>query len=327
MISNSFIHSNDLCEEFIYESYHILNSIFDEMQRSYILETEMVESSLFSEFSDDVKPYYEEEQKNIFERIGQKLLDLGKSFVKMLAGIVDKIKGALGGTNKALKDENLKRAMKENPELANQFLKSVASGGIKYNDVADFNTLVDEATKITNDYMSGKMDDKSFSDKMDTSLKKFADKAAPIGAIIGVVSGGLGLIQSIQKITEKSAKTCDSARFNALKMAELEEKCLNDAKDTLRSNSGGKEIRNLQLVAEKHRNMMLATGKSYNAWAKLGDKILSGLSRIPIPVINKKLSSDVTKHQSTIAQDAAKKYGSGKYYPGNGSGNGSNNNP
>lgn len=277
MISKDYIHSNDLCEEFVYESYHILNNIFDEMQKSYIIETEMEESSLFSEYSEDMIPFYEEEEKNVFERIGQKLIDLAKSFVKMIAGIVDKIKGALGGTNKALKDENLKKAMNENPELAKDFLKSVSSGSIKYNDVADFNSLVDEATKLTKQYQSGGMDDRTFSEKMDDALKKFEGKAKTIGSIMGGITAVVTLVSGIQKISEKSSKNCESARENSLKMAKLLEDAENEARKNI-SNQKNKTT-NWSLLAERNRQVMLATGKGYSNWAKLTDKMYSAVAK------------------------------------------------
>ena len=184
MISNAYIHSTDLQEEFLFESHHLLNSISDEMQKLIGLEQEIEEAAMFGESVEDFIPYYEAESKNIFERIGESLISLTKSFIKMVSNIVSNIKNAIGSSQKVVKSNAIKEAINANPGLADEFLRSVTAGNIKCNDVKDFDELVSEAAKISKDYANGKLGKQSFSDKMDSILASFSRKAKPIAELL-----------------------------------------------------------------------------------------------------------------------------------------------
>ena len=198
----------------------------------------------------------------------------------MLSDIVAKIKNSLGLSQKAVKSEAIKNAMKNNPDLADEFLKSVTSGNIKCNDVKDFDELVNEASKISKLYADGKLGDQSFSDKMDDAIKKFSSKAKPIGEIIGVASGAVALGVTLNNIFGFTAKQCESAKEQSLALAKDQEVSMNRARAKMEERiNNGEKVYNVNLMATKTREMYAAMGKSYSAAAKVSNSVWSFLEK------------------------------------------------
>lgn len=285
MISNAYIHSTDLQEEFLFESHHLLNSISDEMQKLIGLEQEIEEAAMFGESVEDYIPYYEAESKNIFERIGESLISLTKSFIKMVSDIVAKIKNAIGSSQKVAKSNAIKEAINANPGLADEFLRSVTAGNIKCNDVKDFDELVSEAAKISKDYANGKLGKQSFSDKMDNILANFSRKAKPIAEILGVGTAATALILNIDKISKFGKNQTQSAQEITVKISNMTGDCIKIFNEKKRKKpdvvkESEEETVDIGFLAAKHRELMAAVSRSYSSASKVTDKMNSFLSKI-----------------------------------------------
>lgn len=281
MISNSYIHDNDVLDEFMFESYHLLNSITDDVVRLVSMEAEVEEHTIF-EGADaaDFTVMLEAEGNNVFEKIGNTIIAMFKSFMELIKKMTDKVKTNLIGAKKASTNASLKEAMKANPELANQFLKSVTSGNIKAHDIKDLDEMIDSATKISNDYMNGKLGEKDFNDKIDDTLAKFEKKARPISAILGVASATLGIVVSINKINEYSKGMNEKTLAATEKLNATKEKCMNQAKQDFAKDSINAS--KLNVWASGQRRVMAALSKDASVVGKITDRLLSFLTRVPV---------------------------------------------
>ena len=187
MIKSSYIHEYAPHDQFMCESYYLLLESKDTLNDLIKLENIIAEKEYFGESVDNEILVLEAEKKNIFTRIGETIINIFNSFIDLLKDTGNAIKDALTGARKKSTDEKFANAMRNDPKLAEDFLKGVMSGNIKAHDVKDMNKLLDEATKITNDLMKGTIDKKSFDEKIEGALEKFANIAKNITAIVGVV--------------------------------------------------------------------------------------------------------------------------------------------
>lgn len=202
MISTQYIHGINLTEVFQYECYHFLNELHDYENRIIALECELEEKKFFNENVDEFMSYMESEKKNVFEKIGNKIVELGKTFIETVDKILKKIKERLFGVKKLTTDEKYLKMMQDDPEFATKFKESIASGNLKMTDFKDINTLIDEANKIGNDYLNGKIDDKQFSEKMDKKLEAHASRAKNITTILGLVGATVTAATAISTISK-----------------------------------------------------------------------------------------------------------------------------
>ena len=200
MISTMYIHEYDVHDQFLYESYYAQKDIEDLEQKLYNLDYAITERKMFGESVDDLLLYTEAEKKNIFTKIGEALINVFQAFIDFLVGVKNDIKKSFTSIRKKGSNTEIVEAMESNPELANEFLRAIANGNIKMRDIKDINELIETATKLSNDFADGKLDKKSFGDKINNALDKFGNAAKNIGAIIGVASASIGIASAIQNI-------------------------------------------------------------------------------------------------------------------------------
>lgn len=162
----------------------------------------------------------ESEKKNIFTRIGELIISTFNSFIEFLKDIGNSIKDTVTGVRKKTSDDGFKNAMRENPELAQEFMKAVLSGNIKAHDVKDMNALIAEAQSITNDLLTGKIDNKTKEEKIDNALKKFAERAKAITAILGVATSTVAVAQGIDWVRHHKEDRNNREQDKLLKKAQ-----------------------------------------------------------------------------------------------------------
>lgn len=211
MISTQYIHGANVIDVFQYESYHFLNDLQDYESQIIALEYQLEEKKFFNENVDDFMTYMESEKKNIFEKIGNKIMELGKAFVEVVDKVLKTIKEKLFGAKKLTNDEKYLKMMQDDPEFATKFKEAIASGNLKMNDFKDINALIEEANKIGNDYLSGKIDDKAFTQKMDEKLDKHAKRAKNITAILGIATTAVTVATTISKVSNGIADNSEKA--------------------------------------------------------------------------------------------------------------------
>jgi len=204
MIKSSYIHEYAPHDQFMCESYYLLLESKDTLNDLIKLENIIAEKEYFGESVDNEILVLEAEKKNIFTRIGETIINIFNSFIDLLKDTGNAIKDALTGARKKSTDEKFANAMRNDPKLAEDFLKGVMSGNIKAHDVKDMNKLLDEATKITNDLMKGTIDKKTFGEKIEGALEKFASVAKNIAAIVGVVSAVGGAVAAVDNLRDRN---------------------------------------------------------------------------------------------------------------------------
>jgi len=217
MISTSYIHEYAPHDQFMYESHYLLLESKDILTNLVKLENTIDEKTYFGESVENEILVMESEKKNIFTRIGEKIIEIFNSFINLLKDMGKSIKDSITGIRKKTSDDAYMNAMADNPKLAEDFLKGVMSGNIKAHDVKDLNMLLDEATRISNELANGTIDEKKFGDKIDDMLDKFGKRAKNITAILGVVASVAGVAKGVAYLKGKdkdSGKVDELDRLN-----------------------------------------------------------------------------------------------------------------
>lgn len=200
MISTAYLHEHDILDSFMEETYHIMNDVYDATNKLIAAENYVDEQVFMGESADDYQVMLEETKKNVFAIIGEKVIE----FIKTVVATIGKFGASIGEHLKGLKkhagDEALKEQMRNNPELAKKFIEAVMSGNIKLHDVKDMDDLLKTAQELTDQLMSGKIDEQKYMDKVDDKLNKYANRAKNITAILGVVIGTTGILAAVNKL-------------------------------------------------------------------------------------------------------------------------------
>ena len=198
MINGTYIHEYAPHDQFMYESHYALLDVKDAIQSILALETEIQDKVYFGESVDGELLVLEAEKKNVFERIGDAIISIFQAFVDAVKNIGKSIKESITGIRKKSSSDKMKNLMRENPEMAEKFLSAVMSGNIKANDIKNLDELVEEATKISNQLLNGKIDEKTFGEKMENALKKVSENARNIASIIGLVGTTVTAITAVR---------------------------------------------------------------------------------------------------------------------------------
>lgn len=209
MIRTSYIQEFSLADQVMGESYYLLLESKDTLDALIKLENTITSKEFFGESVEGELIMLESEKKNIFTRIGELIISTFNSFIEFLKDIGNSIKDTVTGVRKKTSDDGFKNAMRENPELAQEFMKAVLSGNIKAHDVKDMNALIAEAQSITNDLLTGKIDNKTKEEKIDNALKKFAERAKAITAILGVATSAVAVAQGIDWVRHHKEDRAD----------------------------------------------------------------------------------------------------------------------
>ena len=266
MISKQYIHENDILDSWLYESFHIMNDIHDCENRILAMECELGEKQFFKEDTSDFIAYMESEKKGIFEKIGKKIIELTESFLEATRKILEKIRTALFGVKKMTTDEKYLKMMENDPEFAKKFKESVLNGSIDLKDFKDINTLIDEADKISKEFLSGKMDVKNYEKIMDDKLDKYANRAKNITAILALAGSAATVYKAYKTLNDnteeaiKCRQRLGTMRDNAKRAAELS--AMND----------GVSDNRLAAYARYHKELMNITARNTSALGKLTDK-------------------------------------------------------
>lgn len=153
---------NNRFDKYLYESSLELDEYFSECCSKYIKYT--IEN-------DDDFYISESEGKNIFEKIGEKLIEISKKFVKAIEIIAEKIKELMfKGKSDSQKLEAL---IKKNPSYANEIKIAFDKGALDLNDIKSLNELdkaFDEIMKLSK---RENVDPKSLKAKWNKAKDKF----------------------------------------------------------------------------------------------------------------------------------------------------------
>lgn len=285
MISTAYLHEHDILDSFMEETHHIMNDVYDAMNRLTAAENYIDEQVFMGESVEDYQVMLEDTKKNVFAIIGDKIIEFFKAASDALIKFGKNIASSLKIFKKHANDEALKEQMKNNPELAKKFIDSVMSGNIKMHDVKDMNDLLKTAQELTDQLMNGKIDETEYMDKVDKKLDKYANRAKNITAILGVIAGTTGVLTVVSKLNLKGKEVDAEAirirgDFNALKETAMRE---------ANRDAGGKTNR-VAVWLKGQKKIATALETDYSGWRsvlangadKLGDlvgKINTGYNR------------------------------------------------
>lgn len=263
MISTTYLHEHDTFDNFMEEVHHIMNDVYDARNRLIAAENYIDEQVFMGESVEDYQVMLEETKKNVFAKIG----DAVKKFFQTLIETMKKFGEQIGDSIKSIKkhmsssDEALKEQMKNDPELAQKFINSVMSGNIKVHDVKDMDDLLKTAQDLTKQLSSGKIDEKTYMDKVDEKLEKYAKRAKAITAILGVVIGTTGIFTAVEKLRVKSAKLQEEqikARENLNATCELAMREANE--------EAGGQTNRLSVWLKGQQKIAAAYSLDYSGW-------------------------------------------------------------
>lgn len=216
MISTAYLHEHDILDTFLEETHHLMNDVYDAQNRLFAAENYIDEQIFMGESASDYEIMLEETKKNVFTRIGEKVIewvDIAIDKLKEIAiSIGNHLKRAADWQNKAKTDEALKTQMEKDPELAKKFIDSVMSGNIKAHDVKDMDDLLKTAQELADKLESGKIDEKTYMDKVDEKLAKYAERSKNIQSILGIVTTAASVLTAIYVIRSNGAEVRAKAK-------------------------------------------------------------------------------------------------------------------
>ena len=134
-----------------YEEY--FESCLDDINRKIFdfrisEEKYMLESSIMGESNDRI--FYEAEKKSVFEKIGQAVMSIFKTFAELMDKIIDKVK-SIGMKNKT-DIQKLEILIKKNPSLKDEAIAAFDKGYLELGDIRSLKELdaaFDEILKMT----------------------------------------------------------------------------------------------------------------------------------------------------------------------------------
>lgn len=203
MIETAYLHEYAIADQFMCESYFSEMDIDDNIKQLSAMEAAIASQEYFGESVEGELFVLEAEKKDIFTRIGEAIINLFKAFGETMGRLATEIKENFGKTKKRASSDAYRKAMQDNPEMAQEFLKAVANGSIKAHDVKDLSALIDEATRLSNDLMKGRISEDTFRGKMKKALSSTADTARSITAILGIATAGLTIYRGVTDIRDR----------------------------------------------------------------------------------------------------------------------------
>ena len=263
---NSYAYKYAGCEE-LYLACEAVNMDIRRFENeTYDLLSEIELREYFDESCDDLKFVYEAKSASLLDALGKKIVEAYQKFVKFITEIANKIKNALGIKPK---ESDLKRVFEKHPEYADAFLKNLKSGNAKFCDYKDLDSIIDSAEKAVNDFKSGKMEEKSFIQKMNDLITKIDTGMKPAESLIKTIGGiGTGII-GILAIRNALGKTEIEGRKTRRKLD------LNIARtiDDLKKENDGTNMSAFTAWWKLHSRLMVESGRMSNMTAEKLDKI------------------------------------------------------
>ena len=155
------------------------------------------------------------EKKNIFEKIGQAILDIIKKIGDFINKMIDKVSGmSLAGKSEIIKAEKL---IKRHPEFKDQIMEALQSGSIDLNDIKNVQELDEAATRIVQLGSEMKYDPNNKLDAMWAKAKakyhkfkntknKTRDFLSVAGSAVSLATGALTLATTITLFKTRTEK-------------------------------------------------------------------------------------------------------------------------
>ena len=178
-------------------SMNMLLESVDNDINSYIRKKEELESLIFmSEATDENMVLFEAEEKSLVGKLGQSIINFFEMIRKKLSELKQKFTSLFKNKEES-SDSNLKRAMENHPELAMSFYDGIRNGNIRVADYKDIDSLLNTVEKLAKDMEAGKIDSKTFSEKVDDAMAAVEKKVKPIANILGAVTTITGAITGL----------------------------------------------------------------------------------------------------------------------------------
>lgn len=229
MISYAFVNSSfepiysvEQGGHIVNECKNICNDIINDIDHfSSYYENVMFESEIFG-MSDENVVMLESEKKNIFAKIGEKIITIFNKFKTMLQGLIDKLKG--NDLSKKSDIDKLETMIKEHPDLKEKIIEN--SKDFDFSEIRTMSEM-DEYYK------------KLLSVENPSKKKELYDKMCKIATGAVTVAAGATTIIKLGDVVNKLSKS------NNEMLAKAQDKYVSLGKDL---NSVNKQIADLQKV-------------------------------------------------------------------------------
>lgn len=201
-------HYNDDCSSYLNYLEHCLDDIYTEYAdiavKNDIL---LLESSIMEEEIDNL--VLEDANKNFIEKIGAKIIEMGKKLTELINKIIDKLKSISFQFKSNEKKMNL--LMKEHPELAKEKIQILCSEGQM--DFSDFKSLAEldkEFEKVLRMAKEKDVDPNTIRGKWNKAMKKWFnpddDKSTKVKKGIATAAAGIALVVAVKELPVQIAK-------------------------------------------------------------------------------------------------------------------------
>lgn len=173
-------------------------------KQKYVFES--VDSEYYTEDTNTAK-------EGLFAKIGRKVMELIEKFRVFITDTIDKVRGVFDSKQKEVND--VKKVMKEHPELARQMTAAMECPDMSLKDVKEFNS---QCIALIESYKASKdMDEETFKSKFNSIIDNFNNKEnkgkktlKTITEIIGVfaatVTAILGFKNALNDLNKEGEK-------------------------------------------------------------------------------------------------------------------------
>ena len=182
-----------------------------------------LESYIMGSVPDSMMMVYESEKKNIFTKIGEMIIELGKKFAEFIDNIIDKLKTL--SFNRKADLQKLDIIIKKHPELKKdetiEIEEAFYKGALNLNDVKSLKELDKSVDEIVRLAKQKDIDPKTLKGKWEKAKKTFEEKSekmekstkgvmATIGLVIAIRTFGPSIAKAVNDLTRAKQETAET---------------------------------------------------------------------------------------------------------------------
>lgn len=304
MISYAFVNgtSEDLLatspyvslQEFMVESeISIHESISEFMDKM----TEYVEESAINgEENEEKRLLLEAEGDNIFAKIGEKVIELGKRVVEFIKSCIDKITNLSFKSKKDI--DKLELLCKEYPNLKDEIICSFNKGELDVSSARSLRELEATYEELCKMSKNASVTPGSMQDKWNKAVEKFekAEKS-PILTVGKAIASGISVYFAIRTFRGESLKVKNNEQEYLKKASEMNDmmsRTINDLKNTQTPEGKNYISDNMSKLEVTYRAQKYLAGE-YTAAAGKSAKVIDKISNAIVSAVSKLSNENVVK--------------------------------
>jgi hypothetical protein len=287
-----------------------INDMFAEF--NIIHEKVMLESEIMDTVPEDMMMVYEAGKKNLFTKIGEKVIELFKKIKELIDKGIENLK-ELSFKNKTTM-QKAEIFAKKHPEFKNEIIDSIKSGALDLNDMRSLKELEVAYDEIIRLSKKKGVDPKTLRGKWEKAKEKFNNDtvmktADTVGKVV-TVGGALAffipnILKAVNELSDQKKKIKDR---EAETLSNLNSYKLDDGSSAIDNIRGINELK-LQMIREQHGAISKVIGNTTSIFSKLATAIARGVDKITDKDGSRadEYITNVTYHNTKNVNDVIKK--------------------